>query len=245
MSETQNHLTERPHEFLNELDLFASLGFQGYLELRGLNDDIRASSHNIRYENHLIPMAHLVRGFWAEHLAEYPFAYNSSDFRKAIETIGRDQGLSIVKTMNSDGDKMGVPKGSVLPKPHQGTSRFRKKVLQRHAGRCFATKCNTVAILDAALILPYVNTSDRDLILSPKTNGLALRKDIHALFDANLLNFVPTSSPKKFKIWIREDVRESCKEYKRLHGKFRKHPSLKGAKVLTTRYKLLPKPDPQ
>lgn len=63
-----------------------------------------------------------------------------------------------------------------------GQSSFRALVLGVYAGRCAVTRCNILPLVEAAHIMPYVD--ERSNILA---NGLALRCDIHRLYDRNLI----------------------------------------------------------
>lgn len=66
-----------------------------------------------------------------------------------------------------------------------GQAKFRKEVLQRCNQRCVVTGCDTIEALEAAHIIPF-----SDSILSDQENprnGIALRADVHTLFDLGLL----------------------------------------------------------
>ena len=63
-----------------------------------------------------------------------------------------------------------------------GQSAFRQKVLAAYAHRCCVTGESAREGLDAAHIQPYVNRKSNHV-----QNGLALRTDLHKLFDAGLL----------------------------------------------------------
>ncbi len=55
---------------------------------------------------------------------------------------------------------------------------FRTMVVDAYGRRCCVTGERTLPVIDAAHIQPYVNRNSNDV-----KNGLALRKDIHSLFD--------------------------------------------------------------
>lgn len=63
-----------------------------------------------------------------------------------------------------------------------GQQAFREKLIQHYGGRCAVTGCATPAALEAAHIGTCEGRDDN----SP-TNGILLRSDIHALFDALLI----------------------------------------------------------
>jgi putative restriction endonuclease len=64
-----------------------------------------------------------------------------------------------------------------------GQAVFRQKVLAAYGHRCCVTGESTLKVLDAAHIQPYVNRESNHV-----QNGLALRTDLHNLFDAGLLS---------------------------------------------------------
>lgn len=63
-----------------------------------------------------------------------------------------------------------------------GQTQFSKKLRQNYRGRCAITGCNTSAALQAA----HIRIQQGVDYNSPK-NGMLLRADIHALFDALLI----------------------------------------------------------
>jgi 5-methylcytosine-specific restriction protein A len=73
-------------------------------------------------------------------------------------------------------------------KARQGQQEFRNSLRARYGGRCQATGCEVLAVLEAAHIVPH-----RGLTEQHPENGLLLRSDIHTLFDLNLLGVEPRS----------------------------------------------------
>jgi hypothetical protein len=67
-----------------------------------------------------------------------------------------------------------------------GQKIFREKLMRAYGGRCAITGCNVSAALDAAHIIPYCGPESDHV-----RNGLLLRLDLHALFDAYLLSIEP------------------------------------------------------
>ena|SRR3990167_5405902 len=65
-----------------------------------------------------------------------------------------------------------------------GQSVFRQQVLNKYR-KCVVTECDLEEVLEAAHIVPYSVVSNMD-----PDNGIALRSDIHILFDSNLLTVV-------------------------------------------------------
>ena len=68
--------------------------------------------------------------------------------------------------------------------------RFREKILQNYQNTCAVTECRTPEALEAAHIRVLKGDGDEDgkrKDLNNPTNGILLRSDIHALFDAFLI----------------------------------------------------------
>jgi len=74
----------------------------------------------------------------------------------------------------------------VLRVIRDGQADFRKRLAAHYGFACMVTGTTVSSVIDAAHIIPYNGKSTNAL-----SNGLLLRKDIHALFDANLLNIGP------------------------------------------------------
>ncbi|MGS7842303.1 MULTISPECIES: HNH endonuclease [Stenotrophomonas maltophilia group] len=75
----------------------------------------------------------------------------------------------------------------VLRVIRDGQADFRKRLIEHYGAVCMVTGTAHAAVIDAAHITPYNGTSTNAL-----SNGLLLRKDIHALFDAGLLVVSPS-----------------------------------------------------
>jgi|SRR5665213_1032845 len=94
-------------------------------------------------------------------------------------------------------------------KERRGQAAFRARLMLVYGTRCCISGCTVAEALDGAHIDPYENpTFD-----SPQ-NGLLLRRDLHALFDANLVAIEPTSH----RIIVAESLRESA-DYAIFHNK--------------------------
>ena len=74
--------------------------------------------------------------------------------------------------------------GPALLRPQQPG--FRRELLRAYRTRCAVTSTSIAETLEAAHISPYARS-----FLSAPTNGLLLRRDVHALFDADLLGIDP------------------------------------------------------
>lgn len=75
----------------------------------------------------------------------------------------------------------------ILVKPRLGQGAFRLLVTDAYERRCAVTGERTLPVLDAAHIKPYASSGPHDV-----RNGLLLRKDLHALFDAGYVTVTPT-----------------------------------------------------
>lgn len=74
----------------------------------------------------------------------------------------------------------------VLRVIREGQAEFRKRLVAHYGAVCMVTGTALASVIDAAHIVPYNGASTNAL-----NNGLLLRKDIHALFDAGLLTIGP------------------------------------------------------
>jgi putative restriction endonuclease len=99
-----------------------------------------------------------------------------------------------------------------LVAPRLGQGGFRIAVTEAYERRCAITAERTLPALDAAHIIPYGHHGEHRL-----DNGLLLRKDLHALFDAGYVGFDSDLrvqvSPR-----IREDY-ENGRDYYALAGR--------------------------
>lgn len=90
-----------------------------------------------------------------------------------------------------------------------GQAAFRAQLMIVYGSRCCISGCNVAEALEGAHIDPYENPTHN----SPQ-NGVLLRRDLHALFDANLL----TISPQSNVVLIASRLRSST-EYARFDQK--------------------------
>ncbi len=97
----------------------------------------------------------------------------------------------------------------IAPRLGQGT--FRIMVTDAYDRRCSITRERTLPALEAAHIRPYAEGGSHN----PR-NGLLLRRDIHALFDAGYVTVTPTL---RFEVSrrIKEEF-ENGRDYYALHG---------------------------
>jgi putative restriction endonuclease len=101
-----------------------------------------------------------------------------------------------------------------------GQAEFRDCVLSVYGHQCAFTGVSVPEVLEAAHIQPYINELSNHV-----QNGLALRKDLHALFDAGLI-----AVDNRFQIEISPLLKSNA--YQSLHGQtilvpkdVRQHPS--------------------
>ena len=75
----------------------------------------------------------------------------------------------------------------------RGQGKFREAVLRAYNGKCAITGTDEESALEAAHIRPYAGPKPSHVTcgLNHVTNGLALRADVHVLFDCHLLSINP------------------------------------------------------
>jgi 5-methylcytosine-specific restriction protein A len=71
-------------------------------------------------------------------------------------------------------------------KERRGQQAFRQALCKRYGNRCLVTRCEVLAVLEAAHIKPYLGENDNH-----PENGLLMRSDIHTLFDLDLIAVEP------------------------------------------------------
>ena len=100
----------------------------------------------------------------------------------------------------------------MLVRPRLGQGGFRVSVIQAYERRCAVTGEKTLPALEAAHILSVIDKGTHDT-----SNGLLLRRDLHALFDQHYLTIAPDKALIVSKR-IREEF-ENGREYYALHGR--------------------------
>ena len=93
-----------------------------------------------------------------------------------------------------------------------GQGAFRLAVTEAYGRACAVTREHSLPVLDAAHIRPYSSTADNDV-----RNGLALRADLHRLFDRG---YVTVDADHRFVVGarLREEF-DNGKTYYALHGR--------------------------
>ncbi|MCE2946585.1 MAG: HNH endonuclease [bacterium] len=99
----------------------------------------------------------------------------------------------------------------VLVRPRLGQGAFRVMVTDSYERRCAMTSERTLPALEAAHIRPYSDGGEH-----APSNGLLLRRDLHALFDGGYMTVTP-----ELKVEVSTRIREEFengKHYYALHG---------------------------
>ena len=120
----------------------------------------------------------------------------------------RLQGRAESIASEAETERYGKP---FLARARLGQGAFRILVTEAYTRRCAITGERTLPVLDAAHIKPYSGLGEHAL-----SNGLLLRKDLHALFDDGYLT-VAADYRIEVSRRIREEF-ENGREYYRLHG---------------------------
>ena len=89
----------------------------------------------------------------------------------------------------------------------RGKAAFRNKLIAAYRGRCAVSRCDAVAALESAHIVPYQGPATDKV-----PNGLLLRGDIHTLFDLDLLGIHPNSRTVHLNSMLKKT------SYKKLQG---------------------------
>lgn len=121
----------------------------------------------------------------------------------------------LLSTQDADQARYGAP---TLIRPRLGQATFRIVVTDAYERRCAITRERTLPALEAAHIKPYADGGSHN-----PSNGLLLRRDIHALFDAGYVTVTPSL---KFEVSrrIKEEF-ENGRDYYALHGQAIKPPA--------------------
>lgn len=111
-------------------------------------------------------------------------------------------------------DRYGTPS---LVRPRLGQGTFRVAVTDAYERRCVITGERTLPALEAAHIKPYTKRGEHRV-----SNGLLLRRDMHALFDRGYLTVTPELHLEVSRR-IREEF-ENGRDYYRFHGQEVRRP---------------------
>jgi len=146
-----------------------------------------------------------------------------SDWKKSIQQGRRydlaiEPGLSLWKQLHSEilpapaaQEEQAQYGHPILTLPRLGQGSFRILVTDAYERRCAVTNERTLPALDAAHIKPY-SDSGKHVV----SNGILLRRDLHALFDKGYVTITP-SMKVEVSLRIREEY-ENGRDYYRLQG---------------------------
>jgi putative restriction endonuclease len=114
--------------------------------------------------------------------------------------------MLVTSAIHEDAARYGQP---VLTLPHLGQGSFRILVTDAYERRCAVTNERTLPALDAAHIKPFSESGQHTI-----SNGILLRRDLHALFDKGYVTITPLM---KFEVSrkIKEEF-ENGRDYYRL-----------------------------
>ncbi len=88
-----------------------------------------------------------------------------------------------------------------------GQSDFRQTLIRAYGSRCAVTDCDVLDVLEAAHIDAYAGVHSNH-----PGNGLLLRADIHALFDADLIAFPPQHYLSRWRRASKDRPTPHCKD---------------------------------
>lgn len=127
--------------------------------------------------------------------------------KESLEESGRWTAASPTLPPPPDAVEDGKRVEQVLRVIRDGQTDFRKRLVEHYGAVCMVTGTSHPSVIDAAHIAPYNGISTNTL-----SNGLLLRKDIHALFDAGLLLISPD-----LVVSVSDAVTDAC--YRALDGR--------------------------
>lgn len=138
------------------------------------------------------------------------------------------------------------PQKTRLPMRRARQQKFRRDVLEDWRGKCVITGCDITEIVDAAHILPYSRGGE---LCTERWNGLALRTDVHRLFDLDLLRIAPVPGDEKksdsgpgfreFRVCLKPDRDINWGGYASLNGRTFTVAHGRTSKLLVARWNLL------
>ena len=108
-------------------------------------------------------------------VVKYKYFSDTDSIEGGAPSEGHNSSFQLVSKEGGD-----YRPGRIKDRPGHAT--FRQRVLAAYGSKCCITGEDTVGVLDAAHIQPYVNKESNHL-----QNGLPFRADLHRLFDAGLI----------------------------------------------------------
>jgi len=125
-----------------------------------------------------------------------PETNDKHSIREIFETYNEIDAINF----NLDKIQDKTTKKHILKTVRKGQKAFRANIIEAYNGKCAITQCDTLEVLEAAHIVPYLGDDTNH-----KQNGFLLRVDIHKLFD----NFLLTIDPNEYKVLISEKLKSS------------------------------------
>jgi hypothetical protein len=219
-------LVKKRGSLISEYKALSDLGTEAYLEDRGLSKKSKSRTYFFVVDGMYIDMKAPVRVVLAG--AKRPNSFQSKAIFKALDSLG----YNVIHDPTAKGGTplAGNAKGkessrySVLARPQQ--AKFRESVSYLFSKKCWVTSCEIPQALEAAHITPYAQSID-DPMCDHVSNGILLRRDIHALFDAGLLKFLPENTMGLFTVQV--DKSAASNEYSKFHDKKIRYPKSKTA----------------
>jgi putative restriction endonuclease len=175
---------------------------------------------DLRTTNYIIGNIIIEQPFF---LSENQWIPISSDFKSNIVQgktydLTIEPGLSILNQLKISSNKPQMVEENkprygdpILTLPRLGQGAFRILVTDAYERRCAITNERTLPALDAAHIIPYSEYNDNSV-----SNGILLRRDLHALFDKGYVTITPAMAVEVSRK-IKEEF-ENGRDYYRLHG---------------------------
>lgn len=147
-----------------------------------------------------------------------PTDWKSNIVQGKTYDLTTEPGISIIKQLKYSGNKYQMVEENrprygepILTLPRLGQGAFRILVTDAYERRCAITNERTLPALNAAHIIPYSEYNDNSV-----SNGILLRRDLHALFDKGYITITPAMAVEVSRK-IKEEF-ENGKDYYRLHG---------------------------
>jgi putative restriction endonuclease len=194
-------------------------------------ESFRAAIHRLNPENRgtigyriLTQPVFLRRDYWFPPPVDWPantvggkrYSTETPEGRRLWEDLSERSSAPAQRGLAEQRPMFGEP---TLIRPRLGQGGFRVGVIQAYERQCAVTGERTLPALDAAHILPVKKRGVHDI-----SNGLLLRRDLHALFDHHYI----TITPEKV-LLVSKRIREEFangREYYAMHGKQIREPVL-------------------
>lgn len=113
---------------------------------------------------------------------EFGVEDDANERARLYEYWGDTSAPKVIEPASADVLAKALRFASVAARPEQAA--FRRKVFVAYGGKCAITGCSVVTALDAA----HLRGRDWRLGHNDAEDGILLRKDVHALYDAGLLD---------------------------------------------------------